>query len=379
MIRVMTQSRSVLSWLGTIFAVMCLVACSGPEKPRPADLGPNTQLMGVKSVWSLSVGAVEFPLEPKVHGDQVLVAGSEGTVLLIDAKTGAEVWRIALKTKLSAGVGFDGRYAAVVAADNTLIALDAGKELWRQKLAALTLTAPLVAGGRVFVNSADRTISAFDGTSGRKLWQQERRGDALVLQQSGVLLAVGDTLVIGAGGNLIGLQPSNGNALWNGAIASSRGTNDVERLVDLVAGVSREGNQLCVRAFQAAIGCVDATKGSVLWSKPAVGSTGISGDATTVYGTEADGKLVAWRREDGERLWVSERLRHRVLSAPLLLGRSIVVGESDGTVHFLSRVDASPLNRVSTDGSAIVTAPIVAGQTLVVVTQRGGIFGFRPE
>ena len=80
--------------------------------------------------------------------------------------------------------------------------LDGGKELWRQKLAAVTLTAPLVAGGRVFALSGDRSVSAFDAASGRKLWQQQRTGEALVLGRSGIIMAIGDTLVAGLGGGL---------------------------------------------------------------------------------------------------------------------------------------------------------------------------------
>src|SRR3712207_7018923 len=52
---------------------------------------------------------------------------------------------------------------------------------------------------------------------------------------------------------------------------SPRGTNDIERLVDLVGRTSRVGNSVCARAFQAAVGCVDAARGTVLWSKPANG------------------------------------------------------------------------------------------------------------
>jgi len=48
-------------------------------------------------------------------------------------------------------------------------------------------------------------------------------------------------------------------------------------------------------------------------------------------------------------------------------------------VHFLSRQDGSPLTRLPTDGSPIVAAPVLAGNTLVVVTQSGGVFGFRPD
>ena len=108
-------------------------------------------------------------------------------------------------------------------------------------------------------------------------------------------------------------------------------------------------------------------------------SEGIHGDADTIFGSESNGTLVAWRRADGSRLWSIDRLKYRKLTAPLLLGRSVVVGDDAGLVHLLSRTDGSPLNRLATDGSAIAAAPVVAADTLVVVTRNGGIYGFRPD
>lgn len=356
-----------------------LGACAGPDKPKPVELGPITPLVGIKTAWTSTIGAIDFPLQTQVHGDVLHVASSQGLVAAIDARTGADVWRTNLGVALTAGVGSDGRFVAVVSRENQLITLVDGREAWRQKLGALTVTAPLVAGERVFVMSSDRTVSAFDAATGAKLWQQQRSGDALVLAQSGVIVAVGDTLVTGLGGRLVGMNPGNGSTRWSAPIATSRGVNDVERLVDLVSGVSRVGDQLCVRAFQAAVGCVDVSKSVVLWSKSASGSTGVHGDDAVVIGTESDGKIRSWRRADGEPLWTSELLRHRVLTAPMVLGRLVVVGDGSGTLHFLSREDAEPLNRLGTDGSAIAAPPVLVGKTVVAITQRGGIFGFRPE
>jgi outer membrane protein assembly factor BamB len=222
-------------------------------------------------------------------------------------------------------------------------------------------------------------VMAFDAQSGRKLWTQQRSGEPLVLRQAGVMLAVGDTLVVGLSGRLVGLNPLNGSIRWEAPIATPRGTNDVERLVDLVAHVSRAGDVVCVRAFQAAVGCVNAARGTVLWTQAASGSEGLHGDDRFVFGTEADGKIIAWRRSDGERAWVSESLRYRGLTTPLVVGRSVAIGDGTGLVHLLSREDGSLLTRVATDGAPVVAAPVLAGNTLVVVTRRGGVFGFQPE
>lgn len=360
-------------------AIVALSGCAGSSAPKPAELAPNTALIGVKTAWTAKVGAIDFPLDMRVVGTQLLLADSKGVVASLDTTSGQDLWRTDLGQELSAGVGSDGRYAAVVTSDNVLIVLDNGREIWRHSLGAVTLTSPLVAGARVFTLSADRTLSAFDVASGRKLWQQQRSGDALVLAQSGVLMAVGNTLVAGLSGRLVGVAPLNGAIRWEVPVAVSRGTNDVERLVDLVGGVARLDDNLCLRAFQSAVACVDATRGRLLWMKNASGATGLSGNANQVIGTESDGRLVSWRRVDGERQWVSQSFTFRKLATPLLAGNTLVVADGFGWVHFLSPENGALLNRMQTDGSAIRVAPVLAGQKLVVVTERGAIYAFQRE
>jgi outer membrane assembly lipoprotein YfgL len=351
----------------------------GTEKPKPAELPPNAALIAVRPAWTARVGAVDLPLSVNVNGGSVAVASSDGTVAVLDAATGRDLWRAGAGGPLAAGVGSDGKLVAVVSRTNELIALSAGKESWRQKMAAVSYTAPFVAGGRVFTLTADRAVTAFDGRTGRKLWTQQRAGEPLVLRHAGVMLAVGDTLVVGLSGRMVGLNPLNGSVRWEAPLATPRGINDVERLVDLVGSASRVGDTVCARAFQASVGCVNAARGTVLWTKPANGAEGVHGDDRLVFGTEADGKVLAWRRDTGERAWVNDRLLYRGLTAPLALGRSVVVGDSTGLVHLLSREDGTLLNRLNTDGSPVVAAPVLAGNTLVVVTRSGGVYGFVPE
>lgn len=349
------------------------------KKPQPAELQPVVALVPVRQAWTARIGEVGFPLEVEVAGDTVVIASGDGTVASLDARTGRDLWRTNIGTPIAAGVGSDGRLAAVITRGNEVVAIAGGREVWRQKLSAQAFSSPFVAGGRVFVLAADRSVSAFDGQSGRKLWTQQRPSEPLVLRQSGVMLAVGDTLVVGLAGRLTGLNPLNGSIRWEAPIASPRGINDVERLVDLVGTVSRTGNTVCARAFQASVGCVDAGRGTLLWSKPANGAQGLDGDDTLVFGTEADGKVLAWRRADGESAWNTDRLRYRNLTSPVVVGRSIAIGDSAGFVHLLSRADGSLMNRLSTDGSPVAASPVLAANTLIAVTRSGAVYGFAPE
>ena len=359
--------------------VLALGGCASSDAPKPTALQADPALVAVKEQWRLAVGATSAHLELRPVGTQLLVASKQGDVSSVDVRTGKLQWRASLGVALSAGVGSDGETSAVVTSENQLVVLREGKEIWRQKLPSLTLTSPLVAGARVFLTSADRTVSAFDAATGRKLWSQQRAGDALILGQPGVLMAVGDTLLMTQGGRLLGLNPQTGAVRWDAAVAVGRGVNEVERLVDLVSGTSRIDGNVCLRAFQAAVACVDAQSGRTLWTKTASGASGIAGDSASVFGVESDSKVQAWRRSDGEKLWTNDKLRFRSLSSPVLLGRVLAAGDFEGFIHFFSPKDGALLSRVATDGTAVLQAPVWANGTLVAVTQRGTLIGFRPE
>ena len=376
------RSRRFLKVCWFSFALLLSACGTSNQQPKPADLPPATDLIGINSVWTNKISPPAPPLEARVVGNKLAVAASNGSVVVLDTQTGADLWRVSLGMPLNAGIGFDGKLSAVITRDNELIVMDEAKESWRQRLSAQSYTAPFIAGGRVFVLMADRSVIGFDAQTGRRLWQfsqQQRSNDALVLSRPGVMLAVSDTLVVGLSGKLLGLNPLNGTSRWETVIAAPRGTNDVERLVDLVGPAYRDADVLCVRSFEAGIGCVNAVRGSLIWRKTVSGSAGLQGDDKYVFGVEGDGTLTALRRGDGEKVWTTDTLRFRRPGSPMVAGRSVVLGDSQGYLHFISREDGATLARVTTDNSGILLAPLMSGTTLIAVTRNGGIYGFRPK
>jgi outer membrane protein assembly factor BamB len=360
------------------YAAVCLAlaACSS-SRPKPADIPVVSVLQDVRTSWSSALGEVNFPLVVTARDGRVALANSEGTVAVLDATSGKDVWRLNLKQAIAAGVGSDGQQVAVITRDNQLVAMRDGQVQWRQTLPAQSFTAPLVAGARVFVLTADRSVLAFDGNSGAKLWTQQRAGEPLVLKQAGVLMAFKDTLITGFAGRLVGLNPNTGVIRWESAIASPRGTNDVERLVDLLSPVDRLGDSVCVRAFQSQIGCVNAQSGQGVWTRAAAGARGVSGNDTVLIAGLANGVVQAWNRNNGERVWETERLKYRVLSAPLVTPRGVLLADDGGWLYVLSLADGALLNRVKLDGSELAAAPVLAGERYVLVTREGRVTGLQ--
>jgi len=356
---------------------VALAACSGPSRPKPTEIQGVPVLQDMRSSWTANVGKIDFPLVASVREDRIALANSQGVVAVLDATTGKDIWRLRLDQAISAGVGSDGQQLAVVTRNNELVVLQDGKVQWRKSMPAQSFTAPLVAGARVFVLTADRSVIAFDGATGRQLWTQQRPGEPLVLKQAGVLMAFKNTLVVGLSGRLAGLDPNTGVIRWESAIATPRGTNDIERLVDLVGPFDRVGDVVCVRAFQTSVGCVNAERGQGLWTRPSVGEMGVSGNETLLITPLSNGVVQAWNRTTGERLWDTERLKYRILSAPLVTQRGVLLADNGGWLYLLSLADGALLNRVKLDSEELATAPVFAGGRYVVVTREGRVTGLQ--
>ncbi|MBQ0959557.1 PQQ-binding-like beta-propeller repeat protein [Ideonella sp. 4Y11] len=355
-----------------------LAACSA-DKPAPAALQPLTPTIAGRQVWSAQIGSVSFPLQVAVRAGQFVVASDEGTVAALDAGTGRELWRAQISARLSAGVGSDGRFAAVATRDQQLVVLDGGAQRWSVPLEAGVVTPPLVAGERVFVLGVDRAVHAFDALDGRRLWTFRRPGDPLMLAQPGVLTAWQDTLLVGQGARMVALDPLRGTLRWEVAVTSPRGTNEVERLADLVGPASRVGDSFCVRAFQNAVGCVNAVTRSLQWSQNGGGQKAIGGDASVIAGADASDRVTVRQRAGGGLAWTSELLLNRSLSAPVVAGPAVVFGDFEGQLHFLAKDSGVPLLRLPTDGSRIAAPLALSDTNLLAVTAKGGLFAFRPE
>ena len=368
-----------MSWRAAALLIAALAAGCSSDRPKPTALENFTPRISGRAVWSASVGTVEFPLAVAAAGGQFVAAGSNGTVVALNADTGAELWRAQAGAPLTAGVGSDGRFSSVVTRDNEVVAFDGGQVKWRQRVPARVVTAPLVAGERVFVLAVDRTVHAFDALDGKRLWTFQRPGDALTLAQAGVLTAARNQLLVGQAGRLVALDPLKGTIVWDLPVATPRGSNEVERLADLVGPAVRRGDRVCVRAFQNAVGCVDVNRPVVLWTRNQAGASAVGGSDDRLFGGDASDRLTAWNAATGEVAWTNERLLYRGLSGGLAIGPSVVFGDIEGQVHFLSAADGSTQLRLPTDGKPVVGTPVLSGTTLLVTTRSGGLFAFRPN
>lgn len=376
------NSRVLVRALALGGMAMALSACSlfsSSKEIKPAPLETITPSLQARVAWEARVDSVKFPLSITAVNDRFVVGGSDGVISALSAKDGTTLWRAEIGKGLSAGVGSDGRFAAAVTRENELVVTEGDKILWRKALTTPVVTAPFVAGERVFVLTLDRAVLAFDAADGRRLWELRRPGEPLTLQQAGVIGAYQNTLLVGQGARLAGIDPNRGLLMWEATVSNPRGTNEVERLADLVAPMGRDKDVFCARAFQSAVACINADRGNSIWSRSVGGTQGVGTDATLVVGGDASDRLTAWATRSGDVVWTADQFQNRKLSAPLVTDKSVIVGDSEGYVHFLSRDKGQTIQRLSTDSSGIAAAPVQLGDTVLIATRGGRLFALRQD
>jgi outer membrane assembly lipoprotein YfgL len=373
-------SSSASRWVhrATATALAVVLAACGSSKPSPAPLESlSATSVRVNTVWSHRVGSVDGPMSLAVSKDAVALASTGGEIMSFDIATGRERWHADAKDKLSAAIGSDGRFAAVVTQANELITFDQGKLLWRERLPGRVVTAPLVAGERVFIQSIDRGIRAYDAVDGRWLWQYQRPGgEPLALATSGVISTFRDTLIVGQGPRLVGLDPTKGTVRFDVNVGTPRGSNEVERLADLVGPIARADDEVCARAFQLSVACLELNRGSLRWSRPQAGTQAVAATEAMVVGADGADRLSAWKAENGDILWRVDRFTYRGLSAPAIWGKYVAVADRDGYLHLLALDDGRTVGRIELD-APLATAPVVVDQLLLLATTKGTVYALR--
>lgn len=351
-------------------------------RTRPAALVNFEPTLSIRPAWLASIGnAGPFSFSPAVIGNSVFVAAADGSIERLDASSGNLVWRIKAGVSLTAGVGSDGNTIVVAGEKGVILAFDVnGKMRWKVQASSDVLSVPAVGQGLVIVRSHDNRVIALDAETGIRRWVAQRAVPSLTLRTVPGMVIAGSSVFVGLpGGRLMALALSNGGAQWEVAVGDPRGTTELERIADISGVPVIAGEDVCAVAYQGKVACFNISTGAVHWARSLSSDVGVAIDERFVFAVDEHGAVTAYTRDAGLNVWRNDKLANRHLSTPVSFGRSVIVGDGQGYIHFLSRENGAFLGRVSTDGSAILAAPIVAGVNLIFQTQSGTVVALTTE
>jgi outer membrane protein assembly factor BamB len=369
------MARQFASILMLSVIAMTLIGCSGSARVRkPAELSPVVNQFEMLPIWETSVGSSEtFNFHPAVAGDAVYAASHSGDLSKIDLASGKKVWQVSVPERLGIGPGTDGRTTVVVSIKGTVYAFD--------NIASEVLSEPVVSGGMVIVRALDNRFIGLDAQTGARKWIYQRPQSALSLRVGYGMLPLNNEVVVTgfAGGRFGMIAIANGGLIWETPVSFPKGFSEIERLNDVTAKPSMEGEIVCAVSYQGRIGCAQVRTGNLLWYKDFSSYTGTAQSAELVFSSNEKSHISAFATKDGTLVWENTKLTFRDLGESLAVGRVLLMGDAEGYVHAFSQSSGDNIARFRHDSSPISAAPIAVGGLILIQSQGGKLAAYSPK
>jgi len=358
-----------------------LVALGLKTEPihKPTLLAPIKESVKPIAVWTASAGKSQgYVFRPALDRGRIYAAGGEGTIVALEEATGRVASRIETKKKLSGGLTVAGEKILAGTAKGEVLALDpSGKVLWTGAVAGEVIAPPAVSKNIVVARTSDGRIFGLNADDGKRVWVFQRPTPSLLLRSEAGVLAMGSDVVAGyPNGKLIALDLEDGKLTWEASVSLPRGSTELERIADVAGLPVIDGSNVCAAAFQGKVACFDIQTRNLVWSKDLSTALDFGVDAKNFYLVDDDNKVHALDKAAGASVWAQDKLMYRKLTAAVVAGSYIVVGDGFGYIHVLAADNGEIVGRLATDGSA-VSSLIPAGRGVIAQTAKGSVVSVR--
>src|SRR5215469_829233 len=380
--------KPALAAAGTLAALALLGACSKDKNvDQPAKLTPLPHpSVQVKHLWGHNMGDKKASVLRLGQGiaiadDRVFAAAHKhGEVVALDLGTGRQLWRAKTGAPLSGGTAVGAGLVLAGASDGQLFAFDpaTGHSRWKVRLNGEVLAPAAISARLIAVRTVDGKLRALSPGDGHELWVTDQQVPRLSLRGTASPVIAGDQVLSGFdNGKVLAFSAGDGSVQWEATVTPPHGRTELERLNDIDSPVRVSGHDVYAIGFQGKVAMLALDSGQVWWSHDDSSYRGVTLDQDTLYVSNADGEVVALKARTGAEVWRQNALLHRGLSPIAVMDDTIVVGDFQGYLHWLDKASGALAARVATGGARISTEPLVVGDVLVVINDRGVINAYR--
>lgn len=372
-------------------AVLLLNGCSwikswgkDDDANAPAELVDFEATLKVGKVWSSNVGSgldkAGRQLRPAFSGGNLYAADYKGLLMAVDANNGHKQWQIKTKLPFTGGPGVSGNLLLMGTQDGEVFAFDAsnGGQLWSATVTSEVLAAPAEDNGVVVVRCIDGRVFGLDANTGTRLWIYDHSVPLLTLRgNSPPLLRAGVVFIGYDGGQVVALRLDDGSLMWEQTLVTVEGRTELERLSDIDGQLVFVASDLLVSSYKNRLASLAANSGRLLWFKDISSATGVAVSRVNLALSDKDGNLWLLDRRNGAEFWKNNQLLRRGLTRPVFYGNFVVVGDAEGYLHWVNKKDGLFAARAKVGGKGFAGPPLVVGNTLYVMTNKGSLAAFR--
>lgn len=362
---------------------------------------PNVQL-GARFVraWKTDFGKGsskhEFLIsQPLINGERVYTLDAEGSMRAHKLDNGDTIWITPLEPKeknvddtaiKGVGMAMEGGVIYATTGFGVVFAVNAedGKILWQKNMNTLFRIAPVIAAGKILVQSVDNKFYALDIRNGEKLWDYDIAMENTTMVGGAAPAYSGSLDVVIAGfanGELQAFNGTIGTPLWSDTLISQRQAYSSTYLHAITAAPVVENGKVYALGRSNVMVATDIRTGSRIWEKSIGGTDTPLLVGNTLYVVTEKQELVAINKANGRVLWAKnldfgEKKKSKIVFAPVMIDNRLVVALSNGDVLFYNPQNGNLIERLDTDEELNAT-PIAANGYVLFVTANAKLLAYQ--
>jgi outer membrane protein assembly factor BamB len=357
--------------------------------------------VGLTQVFSSNIGEGDSR-RARITADPVVAAGVVFTLdsrarVTATATSGQTLWAVDVTPSndgandaSGGGLAVSNGRVFVTTGFGELTTLDAasGAEIWTQDLDAPGGSAPTVSGDLVYLVSRDSTAWAIKAENGRVRWQLNGT-PSIANFSGGAGAATNGELVVFPfpSGEVIGAFPQGGLQRWTNVVSGERLGQASAAISDIAGDPVIIGDRVYVANFSGRLVAMNIENGERIWTSVEAALSPVWPAGDSVFLVNELNQLVRLDASDGSSVWKVElpqyeetRVRGlRTVYAnygPVLAGGRLIVASSDGFIREYNPASGALIGATPIAGGA-ASNPVIAGQTLYVVSKDGQLVAFR--
>lgn len=306
----------------------------------------------------------------------------------LNSGDGKEQWKVDLSEKtgffssnipalLSGGLTVDSGRVYVGSERAQVFALNTsdGSIAWQTKAAGEVLSRPVVSDGLVLVHTSNGMLQGLDQLSGKVKWSVNLDVPALSLRgESAPASAFGAAIVGGDNGRVSAVMMNQGQIIWQQRISQPSGATEIDRLADVDTTPVVVNGVVYALAYNGNLTALDLRSGQILWKREIGSVHDMIVDAGRIFLVDQDDRVMALNIEGGVSIWRQSDLLHRNLTSPVLYNGYLVVGDSEGYLHWMNTDDGRFVAQQKLDSSGFQTEPVVASDKLLIQSKDGEVY-----
>lgn len=270
----------------------------------------------------------------------------------------------------------------------TALDLATGQKVWTQDLDAPGTSAPTVVGDLVYVVGRDSIAWAVEADSGRVRWQLSGTPSISNFAGGAGIAANSEIAVIPfPSGEVIGAFPQGGLRRWSATISGDRLGEAAANISDIAGDPVLDGNRAYVANFSGRLVALNSFDGDRIWTAqegaispvwPAGGSVFLINDLNELVRLDASDGSAIWKTQLPQFIETRIRQQRTVFAhyGPILAGGRLIVASSDGIIRSFDPTSGAEVSQLALPSGA-ASNPVVAGNTLYVVSKDGELVAFR--